>query len=910
MSEAIFVGRKIELSLLNRLLLQASEGHGALVFIEGEAGIGKSSLISQFKELASRTENAKQMRFVYGYCYEENGEQNAYHPFVEVLSTLLEVNKTASNLAVMFLSILRETGIDWLNMIPGVGSVLGASIKTASIASQWALGTNNNQLKADSLANQYIKSISKIVTKYRPMVVVIEDAHWIDESSCNLLMRLANRVTSLPILIVITCRPSYLIEEHPLSKVKNELLMKNLISIIPVFGLNIEETREYIVRRFGSTMDQYLAEWLTIICNGLPLFTTQYLNLLEQNSVIQQKDIGNYIFNGEIKIVMGKWQVSGYLANTAIPETIEALLEERIERILEEDREMLQVGAVQGKQFFSSVLANLLQQEERNILKRLRKVMEQHNVVKVYSDTQVSILTEVYSFEHIMLQQMLYKKLSPRERVLYHQDVAELLEKMLIDERNLTRRLILEVANHFDQGNLPLKAAYYYKQVSQFLVVDGAYTEAIQICKRAIEIIRNCDEASHLKAELIELLMISTRWRRGLKVKSELSLLTLAKEGEEAAEKSGDFSLLARLKYNHAILAGETEGLSSWIQGLRNALEAAKRANDPISQFIIASQLGQELRGQDFKAGIQLQRQAMSCFEEKIIKANQEIPSEIKKQYHLMQTLLGVGEFDSSHFEKAIDLLQESVNGFKQLGVIDALPECLNYLAQTYFRLGLFEKAEQALVEAIEVVEDTDEAHSWNGYNLALRGKLYLEWNRIEDAVAPILLGWQESQRTQLKWQTPLVRNYYVELLINPKYQGFNLSEADFQLAITIEETQRSGYHRSAIMALSLRSLVALMDKRFGAALVYSSQAVSYFQKMGTLPALRIEEILFNHYQVLTAVGKHSEAQHYIRQAFTILERKTNTIKSEEYQFLFLERVPLNREIRKSVELSQDQGCL
>ena len=297
MSKAIFVGRKIELSLLNRFLSQASEGHGALVFIEGEAGIGKSSLISQFKELASRTENAKQMRFVYGYCYEENGEQNAYQPFVEVLSTLLEVNKTASNLAVMFLSILRETGIDWLNMIPGVGPVVGASIKTASIASQWALGTNNDQLKADSLTNQYIKSISKIVTKYRPMVVVIEDAHWIDESSCNLLMRLANRVTSLPVLIVITCRPSYLIEEHPLSKVKNELLMKDLISIIPVSGLNIEETREYIVRRFGSTMNQYLAEWLTIICNGLPLFATQYLNLLEQNGVIQQTDIGNYIFN-------------------------------------------------------------------------------------------------------------------------------------------------------------------------------------------------------------------------------------------------------------------------------------------------------------------------------------------------------------------------------------------------------------------------------------------------------------------------------------------------------------------------------------------------------------------------------------------------------------------------------------
>jgi tetratricopeptide (TPR) repeat protein len=268
-----------------------------------------------------------------------------------------------------------------------------------------------------------------------------------------------------------------------------------------------------------------------------------------------------------------------------------------------------------------------------------------------------------------------------------------------------------------------------------------------------------------------------------------------------------------------------------------------------------------------------------------------------------MQTYLGVGEFDSSHFEEAIDLLQESANGFKYLGVIDELPECLNYLAQTYFRLGLFEKAEEALVEAIEVVQDADEVHSWNGYNLALRGKLYLEWDRIEDAAAPIILGWQESQRTQLKWQTALVRNYYAELLMNPKYQGFNLSEADLQLAITIEETQRSGYHRSAIMALSLRSLAALMDKKFEAAFTYSSQAVSYLQKMGTLPALRAEEILFNHYQVLTALGNHSEAQHYIGQAFAILERKANTIKNKDYQFTFLERVRLNRDIRKSVRL-------
>jgi len=104
-------------------------------------------------------------------------------------------------------------------------------------------------------------------------------------------------------------------------------------------------------------------------------------------------------------------------------------------------------------------------------------------------------------------------------------------------------------------------------------------------------------------------------------------------------------------------------------------------------------------------------------------------------------------------------------------------------------------------------------------------------------------------------------------------------------------------------MALSLRSLVALMDEKFEAALTYSSQAVSYLRKMGTLPALRAEEILFNHYQVLTALEKHSEAQHYIRQSSAILERKANAIKNKDYQFAFLERVRLNRDIRKSARL-------
>jgi tetratricopeptide (TPR) repeat protein len=919
-----FVGREKELGELNQSLLDALEGHGAVVFVEGEAGVGKSMLISQFKEISPKAKKIKQAQFAYGYCYEAMGEQNAYQPFVEVLAGLLESNKTASILGTLVLSVLRETGKDWLNMIPGVGPVASVGVKTVVAAKNW-FEERDSKSQADSLNSQYVQSISKIATKDRPLVVVIEDAHWIDTQSCNLLMRLANKITSLPVLIIVTYRSSYLNEDHPFNKIKNQLLGKSIISVISIPGLNSEEIQRYLTFRFGTNFHSNLAEWLESICKGLPLFVTQYIDLLVRDGVIERTASGEYRFNGAIRNVMGRWELSGCLASTEIPESIEALLTERIERIVEEDRKMLEIGSVQGEHFFSMVLSGLLQQDEKTVLRRMRKVIEQHHIINIYLDAdRASPKSEIYVFEHIMIQQMLYKKLGPRERILYHKDIAELLEEMVKNDNNIARKLVLEIANHFDRGDLPLKAAYYYKRVAKSLVADGAYPEATHICKRAIQIIRenepigqisnsilpreadnlsqeveSCDEASYLKAELVELLLIATKWHRNVHVRSELSLLALVLESEKIAERVEDFSLLARLRYSRSILIGETEGAGEFIQGLRDALEAVKKSNDSIGEFIITSQLGHQLIGQDFRSGLQLQRQAISLFEGKVFKNNAEISPKLMEQYHLMKTLLGVGEFDASHFEVAINLLEQSVNSLKQIKLTDEVPHCLNYLAQAYLGLGLFEKAEEALIEAIEIVQDNEEPHSWNGYNLALRGKLYLDWGRTEDAVAPILLGWQESQKTQIKWQTPLVRNYYVELLMNRQYQGFDLDEADRQLAITIEETHRTAYHRSAIMALSLRSIVSLMGQENERAFEYSLKAIQYLKMMGTLPALRAEEVLFNHYKVLMARGHH-EAQHYLVQASQMLTRKANMINSDSYKVAFLERISLNRDIQKA----------
>jgi hypothetical protein len=110
--------------------------------------------------------------------------------------------------------------------------------------------------------------------------------------------------------------------------------------------------------------------------------------LLEQDNILKVVD-NQYVLSGGLKYLSGRWELSGDISHTDVPNSIEALLEQRIKRLVEEDQEMLQLGAVQGDLFMSSILADLLDRKESDILRRLRKVMEQHRLISLYTGTDL-----------------------------------------------------------------------------------------------------------------------------------------------------------------------------------------------------------------------------------------------------------------------------------------------------------------------------------------------------------------------------------------------------------------------------------------------------------------------------------------------------------------------------------------
>ena len=788
-------------------------------------------------------------------------------------------------------------------MIPALGPAIGAGIKTTMIAGQWLLGREGKQLdQSEALSTQYMETIGKIALRFAPLVMLIEDAHWIDDASCRLLFRLALKMQSQRLVIIVTYRPGSLIESHPLRKTRNELLIKNLVNVMTLGGLNKQDIETYVVRRFGNSLHTNLAAWLVWLCKGHPLFITQYLSLLEQDKIIHQIN-GQYIIEGTIKYVANQWQLDGLLTLTTMPNSIEALLEQRIERLIEEDQEMLQLGAVQGEYFMSVVLAGLLKKDEMDILRRLRKVVEQHHLISLYTGGDFEKLhSDVYVFENALLHQAFYYKLSPRERVLYHRSVAEQLEKMLQKQRQPSRKLILEIAHHYDLGENPEKAANFYQLAAQSLLRDGATVEATEIAKRALRNVQQVANIDHQHAEILELLLSATAWRNPSEESDELSLVALINEAEAYATRSEDKVLLARIKFQHAIHIAATSDLAQRLVLLRDALDLIRQADEPVGEFFILSDLGQQMRSVNFEAGFATQEEAYQLFKDRIVGSQVPLSPELQYQWYLIQTWFGIAKFDRGDYSSALQLLEISTMGLREDRLKDDLVVGLNYLAQVYMSLGLFERAEAALKEALDLVKKDESPHIWTGYNLSLLGKLYLEWEHPELAVAPMLKGWHIDQTVSIIDIRPLIKNYYAELLMCPNYLGYDLSEADRVLAANIEEAKTTGYLRSAITALSLRSLVALANNQIDTSIEYSNQAVAYLQNMGTLPALRTEEVLFNHYQVMKAAGREEERQLYLVQAHAVLQKKADSIREDDYRKSFLERVPLSRAILSAMQ--------
>lgn len=901
----LFFGRDAQLKQLREVLGAAARAEGGLVFVEGDPGMGKTSLLRTLEERARSREELRDARFLRTTCPAFLGTQSPYEPFIEILRTLTQQDDERRAIAKLVVSVLKETGSDWLAVIPGAGPAVGAALKTATLIGKHLLDLDDEGRAESSkvLAAQYTSVIATVSQKYAPLVLIVEDAHWIDSASCELLLRLAQRASDLPLVVLVTFAPSFLAAETPLQQIKATLQRSLLAKVVPLSGWDQGEIERYVQARYGSGVHPRLAPWLAQLTEGSPVFVAETLTLLERDKVIQLA--GNeWTFVGDLVDSVNGWELRGSIPDFTLPENLRAILEDRIGRLSQEDREMLALGAVQGQRFRSSILVEMLSRNEMDVLNRLGSIEHEHRIIRFYADdTSPDETFDVYAFEHGVMQQQFYEGMAEPIRARYHERVATILERMLREQAQPRRRLVLGVAYHYEKAHRRPQAARYYFQGAQSAYAEGAFNDAIALCERALEHARllpeGVNENDRLRTEILLLALVASEvlWRGKPELygRGTLPLGSLVDEAESAAIRTGDPALMAQARFLRGESLVATSSLALAETAMKEALEMARAANDPVLQFAMIPHLGNIMNSQNLGAGMALQYEGLKLYQDSLATSSAN-SSAVQQCYFRLQSFIGVGEFDRGNYGAAFQNLVPGIAGLKQQRAHAALPRMLNYLAQLSAAIGFYTQAEQLLQESLTYIDPALKS-PWRGYNQALLGKVYLEAGQIDRAEEELLRGWEE---TRLTWTVDLVQHvriYYAELLMDRRSRAHDPGQAEKLLRATIDESREAAVHTTEISARTLLARLALARGDTATAVDRSSEAVASALEKGPLPALRLEEVHFTHYEVMKAAGRGADASEALARAHDILQAKAQSLAEEDQRRAYLETVPLSREI-------------
>lgn len=464
--DAPLVGREAELARLHELFAQALKGERQLVFVTGEAGIGKTALVDAFLQTLDPKRWTLDARpwLTSGQCIEQYGAGEAYLPVLEALGRLGRQPDGAQ-----LLTILDQYAPTWLVQLPALLSP--AELEAVQRRSQ---GSTHERMLRE------LTEAIETLTAEQPLVVVLEDLHWSDPSTVELLAMLARRRESARLFIVGTYRAAELaVMNHPLKTVKQELVARGQATEIALTFLSPAAVREYVGQRVtASESADSLAEVVYRRTDGQPLFMVQVTDYLVQRdrSMAQSAD--------DLRAV-----------EQTLPQGLRELIEAQLGRLTGDEQGVLTVGSVSGPEFTVASTAAGLGREESAIeelcerLARRGQFIEEREV-KTWPDGTVS---GSYGFRHALYQEVVYTRIPTVRRLRLHKTIGERIEGGYGERAS---EAAAELAVHFERGHDKDRAVFYLQKAGETALQRHAYLEALGHFQKGVEFLRTLPETA------------------------------------------------------------------------------------------------------------------------------------------------------------------------------------------------------------------------------------------------------------------------------------------------------------------------------------------------------------------------------------------------------------------------------
>ncbi|MEY9937603.1 AAA family ATPase [Streptacidiphilus sp. MAP5-3] len=888
-----FVDRVDEMAHLERLL-GGTDGAARCVIIEGETGIGKSALISEFaRRTTQRAVAPVACRVAQTRCYAQIGQSLSFYPVADLLHQL--VGSGQPQPLPWWRRALRQAGPSAVAsapqvlsaVVPGLGAVwtagreiVQAAVTTGSVPLDSVMPI---QLGA---ALRVAEAILDLGRAAEPVVLVVDDLQNVDPSSLMVLDRLVRSLEDSQMSVVVTYAPAGAAVD-PVAELLDEWVKDRVAVRRSLSGLPADAVAE-LVRWRHPDAPADLPSRLQELTLGHPMFLSLCLDDWHSD-------------NGDT------WKPSESLRKT---------VEKRLSALAGPDRELLLAAAVQGPVFVSRVVAEACDQPHEPVLERLRWIGTELGLIRPEETPPAwaeGEQADCYRFEHRLVCQALYDLQTGQQKRTRHSRVAHALEVALPGQEPSARHL--EVAYHLARGGPEDRAAATdaYTGLARTAALEGlSFVEAEEHCSRAIELARALPEGDFSRDRkliaAIELLLSLTevRWRGNHQPAGGPDIDALAAEAEQAAQRCGDPALLART----ALLRGKTlmatRGLVPSLNKLREAVERAEAAGESVAVYVAKVEYGRQLSKRDLGAGLALLREVehMYATDPALGSGNDPV---LQHARNLAQMQLAISLYDTGHLSEALGRLEACASRLRETAPSTELPIALNYLAQVHTTMGAPEKARLALAEAREIEERRGGPSGWHAYNTALLAQLLsAELEERAEGLELIEAAWRETEETWLLNLVPIVRNLYAQTLLDqapqavPREADELLAQSEKLAQDTCVETRQTGMVRSEIAARILLSRVHRERGQLGEAVAHADGALDLLDSVGDMPALRTEEVFYYAAVAHGAAGNLERAQGLIDRARTEVLRKADGVDGDQARETFL-HTSLNDAILKGI---------
>jgi predicted ATPase/predicted Ser/Thr protein kinase len=460
------VGRQRERAALHNALEEATDGHGLMLCVTGEPGLGKTTLVESFLEELTATRGAWIAR---GRCSERLAGAEAYLPFLEALDSLLQGESGAA--AAQALKLLAPTWYVQLAPLAADDPPLARVLVEAKDASQ-------ERLKRE--LGVFLQELSR----QRPLVVFLDDIHWADPSSVDMLAYLGSRCSTWRALLVLTYRPSDLLRsQHPFGPVKLELQGRGICREAALPFLSRDDLVHYLSLAFtGHQFPDELAAVLHARTEGNPLFMVDLLRYLRDRGVIVQTLPSPSGVERE-----SRWALAGAMPDLQreLPESVRGMIQRKVDHLSAADRHLLMAASVQGPEFDSAVVARVLDREAADVEERLDFLERVHALVRMVGERTFpdGALTVRYGFVHVLYQNSLYAALQPTRKAAWSAATARVLLGHYGDKG---ASLAAEIAVLFEGARDHERAADHYLTAAQNAARLFAHREAVTLARRGV----------------------------------------------------------------------------------------------------------------------------------------------------------------------------------------------------------------------------------------------------------------------------------------------------------------------------------------------------------------------------------------------------------------------------------------